>query len=53
MLEILSGDAQEEWLSRTKIGTTSTMLEQKEAEGLYTFQLEKSCVTSQPPKEIA
>lgn len=54
ILEILSGDVQEEWVNRTKIGTTSTVLEQKEAEGLHTFQLAIVWVTSsKPQKEIA
>lgn len=53
LFEILSGDAQEEWLNRTKIGSTSTVIEQKEDEGLHTFQLAKVWVTSKPQKEIA
>lgn len=53
ILEILSGDVQEEWLNRTKIRTTSTVLEQKEAEGLHTFQLAKVWVIFKPQKEIA
>lgn len=53
MMEILSGDVKEEWLKRTKIGTKSSVLEQKEAEDLHAFQLAESWVSSKFQKEMA
>lgn len=45
MMEILSGDVKEELLNRTKIGTESTVLEQKEAEDIHVFQVPGCWVT--------